>query len=158
MGRLFAVSVVCVCVCLKFFCISTADIPALLRGTEVPNLHYSGTSLNSAGPALLRAPSVYRDFTCTIPGTCTTQPALYRAPYCIPYMHNIRYVQRPIYAAYNMYSKIPSVQQGSRHTQRATEPLHTSPHRVPCPGCVVTFSLFANTSDTHEASPPTFRT
>ena len=50
--------------------------PALLRGTAVPNLHYSGIALNSAGPALLRALSVSRDFTCTIPGTCTIQPAL----------------------------------------------------------------------------------
>ena len=50
--------------------------PALLRDTTVPNLHYSGIALNSAGPALLRALSVSRDFTCTIPGTCTIQPAL----------------------------------------------------------------------------------
>ena len=32
--------------------------PALLRGTEVPNLHYSGIALNSAGPALYRAPAL----------------------------------------------------------------------------------------------------
>ena len=50
--------------------------PALLRGAEVPNRHYSGASLNSAGPALLRALSVSRDFTGTIPGTGTIQPAL----------------------------------------------------------------------------------
>ena len=49
---------------------------ALLRGTVVLNLHYSGIALNSAGPALLRALSVSGDFTCTIPGTCTIQPAL----------------------------------------------------------------------------------
>ena len=57
--------------------------PALLRGTEVPNLHYSGIALNSAGPALLRALSVSRDFACTIPGTCTIQPSRYRDLYCM---------------------------------------------------------------------------
>ena len=57
--------------------------PALLRGTAVPNLHYRGTALDSAGPALWRALSVSRDFSCTIPGTCTIRPALYRAQYCI---------------------------------------------------------------------------
>ena len=56
--------------------------PALLRGIVVPNLRYRGTVLNSAGPALLRALSVSRDFTCTIPGTCTIQPALHRPQYC----------------------------------------------------------------------------
>ena len=56
--------------------------PTLLRGTAVPNLYYGGAALDSAGPALLRALSVPRDCTCTIPGTCTIQPALYRAQYC----------------------------------------------------------------------------
>ena len=45
--------------------------PALLRGAVVPNQHYSGSSLNSAGPALLRALSVSRDITDTTPGTGT---------------------------------------------------------------------------------------
>ena len=71
--RLSAVLSVCVCVCV-YWCVCVQ--PALLRGTAVPNLHYSGTALNSAGPALLRALCVSRDFTCTIPGTCTIQPAL----------------------------------------------------------------------------------
>ena len=55
---------VCVCVC-------------------VQNLHYRGIFLNSAGPALLRALSVPRDFTCAISGTCTIQSALYRAQYYV---------------------------------------------------------------------------
>ena len=62
------VSAVCLSVCVQL---------ALLRGTAVPNLrHYSGICLNSAGPALLRALYVSRDFTCTITGTCTIQPVL----------------------------------------------------------------------------------
>ena len=50
--------------------------PALLRGTAVPNLHYSGICLSSAGPALLRVLSMSRYFACIITGTCTIQPAL----------------------------------------------------------------------------------
>ena len=49
---------------------------SVLLGVCVVNRHYSGASLNSAGPALLRALSVSRDFTSTILGTGTIQPAL----------------------------------------------------------------------------------
>ena len=45
--------------------------PAILRGTAVFNLHYSGIALNSARPALSTALSVSKDLPCTIPGTCT---------------------------------------------------------------------------------------
>ena len=66
-------SAVCLCVCLTC---------TIAGRTAVPNLHCSGICLNIAGPALSRALSVSRDFTCTIPGTCTIQPALQRAQYC----------------------------------------------------------------------------
>ena len=65
---------VCVCVCVHLY---------YLRGTAMPHLRYSRSSLNSAGPALLGALYMYvQDFTCTIPGTCTIQSALYRAQCC----------------------------------------------------------------------------
>ena len=61
-------SLCCVCPLFAFrVCVQCA----LLRGTAVPNLHYSGICLNSAGTPLFRALSASRDFTCTIPGTCT---------------------------------------------------------------------------------------
>ncbi|CAB1113780.1 unnamed protein product [Ectocarpus sp. CCAP 1310/34] len=41
-----------------------------------PTCTVSGICLNSTDPALLRAPSVRRDFTCTISGGCTIQSAL----------------------------------------------------------------------------------
>ena len=63
------------CVCPLFACPCVCPT-CTIAGHAVPNLHYNGIFLYSAGPALLRALSVSRDFTCTIPGTCTIQPAL----------------------------------------------------------------------------------
>ena len=50
----------------SFLCVASVPClvcgePALLLGAVVPNRHYSGAALNSAGPALLRALSVPRD-------------------------------------------------------------------------------------------------
>ena len=50
--------------------------PALLRGTVVSSRHYSGAALDSAGPAILRALSLSRDFAGTRPAVGTIQPAL----------------------------------------------------------------------------------
>ena len=61
-------------------------VPALLGVAAVPNRHYIGHALISAGLALLRAPPVCRDFTGTIPGTwhystgTKRVPRLYRVP------------------------------------------------------------------------------
>ena len=57
-------------------CVHSSSEPALLGGTAAPNRHYNWPSLNSAGLALLRALSVSRNLTGTIPGTGTFQPAL----------------------------------------------------------------------------------
>ena len=65
---------------LSAVCLSVYVQLALLRGTAVPYLHYSGIRLISAGPAISRALSVSIDFTCTIPGTCAIQPLHYRGP------------------------------------------------------------------------------
>ena len=60
---------------LSAVCLSVCVQPALKRGTAVPNLRYSGICLNSAGRTIEDAVCVER-FTCTIPGTCTIEPAL----------------------------------------------------------------------------------
>ena len=66
----------CVCPLFVRVCVQ----PALLRGTAVPNRHYSGICINGAGPALLTALSVSRDFTGTIPGTALFNLHYYRGP------------------------------------------------------------------------------
>ena len=59
-------------------CVYSSSEAAQLGGTAAPNRHYNGPSLNSAGSAPLRALSVSRNLTGTIPGTGTIEgPLLY---------------------------------------------------------------------------------
>ena len=55
-------------------------VPALLGVAAVPNRHYIGHALISAGLELLRAPPVCRDFTGTIPGTWHYSTGTKRVP------------------------------------------------------------------------------